>query len=227
MAHVMMTAGADEMVGSSPLALGASALAGAAAGYAWGRGTEPARRLGIAAGVGGAAFALSITFAKGSVGSHLLNGAAAMAMTFAAGSFSRGRPSHLVGLSPYKFPPNSERVTAASLERWKAGVPRIYLVKERMGSPYLNREGAQLGGGVAGYLHLIAGIPDGRRIKSFLTHPLRLPDSPLTESAVWAWLDAGDVVPWADISPDDQAALSHHIIRDSDLKLVKDWLSEL
>ncbi len=87
MAHGMMTSGVDEeMVGSSPIALGVSTLAGLAAGYSWNRSAEPGRRFGIAAGVGATVFGLSITFAKGSPLSHLLNGMVAAAGAFAVGS---------------------------------------------------------------------------------------------------------------------------------------------
>lgn len=77
------------MVGTSPIAIGASALAGLAAGYTWGRGAEPARRAGIAVGVGMTAFALSLSFAKGSVVSHAMSGVAAAVGTFAAGAALR------------------------------------------------------------------------------------------------------------------------------------------
>ncbi|HTQ43932.1 MAG TPA: hypothetical protein VMI75_14340 [Polyangiaceae bacterium] len=84
MAHEMFSVRDEEMTGFSPLALGASLVSGVASGYAWGRGADPERRVGVALGVGTAAFMLSFAFAKGSVASHFLNGAAAAVGSLAA-----------------------------------------------------------------------------------------------------------------------------------------------
>jgi hypothetical protein len=92
-AHAVSSYPEERSTGFSGLTLGTlgtSAALGAVAGYLWERQASASRRAGIAAGVGATAFALSITFSRGSLSTHLLNGAAAAIGTFGAGALLHG-----------------------------------------------------------------------------------------------------------------------------------------
>jgi len=126
----------EEFVGSSPLVLGTSTAAGVAAGYVWGRHAEPGRRFGIAAGVGMTAFALSITFAKGSVLSHMLNGAAAMTSCFAAGAFLREKPALASGLAHRVGGTSFEEAWSHAGQTYYSGPHVPDLTADQLGRPF-------------------------------------------------------------------------------------------